>query len=178
MIPRITLTAVVSEKVVPPVDESTCRIDPREGVERLVEAAVEGNQVPVLLAHGGAYWLNTYTPSDACWEALIPRLMKAELNRGVIFRNTSHSVGPNGVTSETNEGVTIIRDEPLPIDRVRLVAPPELDRALPHVLPVSPRQPSLRVVQGARSAIPLPQARGGRATITLEPGEVVDLLYP
>jgi len=43
---------------------------------------------------------------------------------------------------------------------------------------VSPRQPSLRVVQGARSSIPLPDARGGRATIILEPGEVVDLLYP
>jgi hypothetical protein len=104
--------------------------------------------------------------------------MKAELNRGVIFRNTSHSVSPDGVTSETNEGVTTIRDEPLPINRVRLVAPPELGRALPHALPVSPRQPSLRVVQGARSSIPLPDARGGRATIILEPGEVVDLLYP
>ena len=177
-LPRITLTAVVSEKVVPPVDESTCRIEPREGVERLVDAVVEGNRVPVLLARGGAYWLNTYNPSDRCWEALIPRLMKAELNHGVVFRSTSHSVTPEGVTSETNEGVTIIRDEPLPIDRVRLVAPPELARSLPQALPVSPRQPSLRVVQGTRSSIPLPDARGGRATILLEPGEVVDLLYP
>lgn len=49
---------------------------------------------------------------------------------------------------------------------------------MPHALPVDPRQPSLRVVQGARSSIPLPDARGGRATIMLEPGEVVDLLYP
>jgi len=178
LIPRITLTAVVSEKVVPPVDESTCRIDPRDGVERLVEVSVEGNRVPVLLARDGAYWLNTYTPTDACWEALIPRLMKAELNKGVIFRNTSHSVSAGGVTSATNEGVTIIRDEPLPINRVRLVAPPELGQPLPHALPVSLRQPSLRVVQGARSSIPLPDARGGRATIILEPGEVVDLLYP
>jgi hypothetical protein len=46
------------------------------------------------------------------------------------------------------------------------------------MLPVSPRHPSLRVVQGARSSIPLPDAGSGRATIILEPGEVVDLVYP
>jgi hypothetical protein len=120
----------------------------------------------------------SYSPSDRCWEALIPRLMKADLNRGVIFRSTSHTVQPSGLTATNDECVTIIADEPLPIDRVRLIAPPELDQPLPHALPVSTRKPSLRVIQGKRASIPLPDVGGGRRSITLQPAEVVELVYP
>ena len=100
-IPRITLKAVVSERLVPPIDESTCQINPRAGVESLVETTVNGRRVPVLLASDHAYWLNTYTPSDACWQALLPHLVRLEANRGVIFRSTSHSLNPEGLTSDS-----------------------------------------------------------------------------
>ena len=111
-LPRVTLTATVSDKVEPPVDETTCRIVPRDGVERLVEATVEGQRVPILLARDRTFWLNTYTPSNACWDALLPRLVKARLHHGVVFGSFAHSVGPDGVTSTIDEGVTTIGDEP------------------------------------------------------------------
>jgi hypothetical protein len=71
-----------------------------------------------------------------------------------------------------------IQDEPLPIERVRLVAPPELDRPLAQVLPADPRKPTLRVIQGKRPTIPLPDPGSKPPAVTLEPGEVIELVYP
>jgi len=175
---RMTVVAKVSDKVVPPVDEATRQVEPRAGVQTLVEATVEGRAIPVLLARERLYWLNTYSPSDACWEKLIPSLTGMPLHRGVLFRSFSHSVRKDGMTSEKNEGLTAIQDEPLPIDRVRLVAPPELDRPLAQVLPVDPRRPTVRVIQGKRQTIPLPDPGSRPPTVTLEPGEIIELVYP
>ena len=122
--------------------------------------------------------LNTYSPSDACWEKLVPSLTGMRLNRGVIFRSFSHSVRKEGIVSERQEGLMTIQDEPLPMDRVRMVAPPELDRPSAQVLPADPRRPSVRVLQGKRQAVPLPDPGSRPPTITLEPGEVVELVYP
>jgi hypothetical protein len=100
------------------------------------------------------------------------------LNRGVIFRSFSHSVRKDGLASNKQEGLMTIQDEPLPIDRVRMIAPPELDRPLAHVLPVDSRRPSLRILQGKRTSIPVPDPASRPPTVTLEPGEVIELVYP
>ena len=168
---------MVSERVVPPVDEATCRIAPASGAQCLVSATSEGVTIPILLERGQIFWLNTYSPSDECWEKLMPKLGLGGLHRGVIAKSYSHSVMPDGLKSEKNEGLTVIQDEPLPINRVRLVAPPELDRPLPHVLPSDPRRPTLGVIQGKRNSIPFPDPGSQPPTITLEPGEVVELNY-
>lgn len=175
---RMTMAATVSDKVVPPVDEATRQIEPLDGVQVLVGATVEGKAVPVLLQSDRFYLLNTYSPSDACWEMLMPGLTGAKLNRGVLFRSFSHSVRKEGLVSQRDEGLMTIQDEPLPIDRVRLVAPPEWERPLPQVLPVDSRSPTLHVIQGKRQSIPLPDPGSKPPAVTLEPGEVVELIYP
>lgn len=175
---RMTLAARVSDKVVPPVDEATRRIEPLPGVRTLVEATSEGKPFPILLQHQRLFWLNTYSPSDACWERLMPELTGTPLNRGVIFRSFSHSVRKDGFVSEKQEGLMAIADERLPIDRVRLIAPPELDRPLAQVLPVDSRRPSVRILQGNRGTIPVPDPGSRPPTITLEPGEVIEFIYP
>jgi hypothetical protein len=175
---RMTLVAVVSDKVVPPIDQAIRQIEPLPGVQTLVQATSEGRSVRVVLARDRFYWLNTYSPSDACWEKLIPNLTGMRLNRGVIFRSFSHSVQKEGLSSAKNEGLMAIQDEPLPIDRVRMVAPPELDRPVTHALPVDPRRATVRVLQGKRQSIPVPDPGSRPPAITLEPGEVIELVYP
>lgn len=175
---RITMTATVSDKVVPPVDEATRQIEPLEGVPALVSATVEGKKVPIVLQSDRCYLLNTYSPSDDCWEKVIPGLTGARLNRGVLFRSFSHSVRKEGMVSPRDEGVTTIQDEPLPIDRVRLVAPPEWDQPLAQTLPVDSRRPVLRVLKGKRQTIPLPDPGSKPPAVTLKPGEVIELAYP
>jgi len=174
---RMTLAAAVSDKVVPPIDEATRRIEPLPSVQTLVSATSEGKTVSVLLARERCYWLNTYSPSDECWEKLLPSLTGMCLNRGVIFRSFSHSVRKDGLTSALEQGLMTIQDEPLPVDRVRMVAPPEWDRPLPQVLPVDPRTPSVRILQGKRPSIPIPDPGSQPPTVTLEPGEVIELVY-
>jgi hypothetical protein len=175
---RITMVATVSDKPMPPVDQATQQIVPLEGVQVLISATVEGKTVPALLASAPLYWLNTYSPSDACWEKLIPSLIGTKLHRGVLFRSFSHSVRKEGLASQRDDGLMTIQDEPLPIERVRLVAPPELDRPLAQVLPADPRKPTLRVIQGKRPTIPLPDPGSKPPAVTLEPGEVIELVYP
>lgn len=175
---RMTLVAVVSDKVVPPIDQATRQIEPLPGVQTLVHATSEGKTVPVVMARDRFHWLNTYSPSDACWEKLMPNLTGTRLTRGVIFRSFSHSVRKDRFVSEKQEGLMTIQDEPLPIDRVRMVAPPELDRSLAQALPVDPRRPAVRILQGKRSSIPLPDPGSRPPTVTLEPGEVIELVYP
>jgi len=174
---RMTLVAAVSDKVTPPIDEATRQIEPLPGVRTLVQAASAGKPVPVVLARDRFYWLNTYSPSDACWEKLLPNLIEMRLNRGVIFRSFSHSIRKEGLVSAQQEGLMTIQDEPLPIDRVRMVAPPELDRPLTQVLPVDPRTPSVRILQGNRPSIPVPDPGSRPPAVTLEPGEVIELVY-
>lgn len=175
---RMTLVAAVSDKVVPPIDQATRRIEPLSDVRTLLQATSAGQTVPVVLARDRRYWLNTYSPSDACWEKLLPPLTGMPLNRGVIFRSFSHSVRKDGLVSAKQEGLMTIQDEPLPVDCVRMIAPPELDRPLAQVLPVDPRCPSVRVLQGKRVSIPVPDPGSRPPTITLEPGEVIELVYP
>ncbi|MBM3862157.1 MAG: hypothetical protein FJ395_21230, partial [Verrucomicrobia bacterium] len=69
----------------------------------------------------------------------------------------------------------VAQEEELPIDRIRLVAPPELDKSLRFTLPASARPMTLRVIQGKRTAIPMPDPGNRPPTVTLEPGEVVEL---
>ena len=175
---RMTLLAVVSDKVVPPIDEATRQIEPLPGVQTLVQATSEGKPVPVVLSRDGFYWLNTYSPSEACWEKLLPNLTGMRLNRGVIFRSFSHSIRKEGLVSAKQEGLMTIQDEPLPIDRVRMIAPPELDQPLAQVLPLDPRRPSVRILQGQRPSIPVPDPGSQPPTVTLEPGDVIELVYP
>lgn len=174
---RITLTAKVSDKVVPPVDEATLQIAPIDGVQVLVSATVEGHSVPVLLQSDKTFLLNTYSPSDSCWEKLIPDVTGMQLNRGVLFRSFSHTVRKEGLVSHREEGWMAIQDEPLPIDRVRLVAPPQWDQPLAQTLPVDPRRAELRVLQGQRRSIPFPDPGSKPPSVTLRPGEVVELIY-
>jgi hypothetical protein len=163
---------------VPPIDEATRQIEPLPGVQTLVHATAEGKAVPVVLARDRCFWLNTYSPSDACWEKLLPNLTGMRLNRGVIFRSFSHSVRKDGLVSEKQEGLMSIQDEPLPIERVRMIAPPEWDRPLAQALPVDPRRPSVSILQGQRRSIPVPDPGSRPPTVTLEPGEVIELVYP
>ncbi|HID77564.1 MAG TPA: hypothetical protein EYP56_16410 [Planctomycetaceae bacterium] len=172
---RLRLEAVLSERPVDGVDESTLAVEPLDDVRVLAAAETPRGRVPLLLARGRCYWLNTYTPSDACWEALLQELWDLPLSRGVMFRSFSHAVTADGLTSDRQQAVTIIQEEPLPVDRVRLVAPPELDKPLPHTLPAAARH-QLRVLRGERSEIPCPDPGSDPPAVTLFPGEVVEVL--
>jgi hypothetical protein len=172
----MTLQAVVSDKDIVPVDESTQYIVPVATARVLAEATFQGAKIPVLLARDQIYWLNTYRPSDACWEILIAELLGHRVHRGVHFRSFSHTIRAEGVKADGNEAPMTIEDAPLPIDRVRLVAPPEFQQPLSQVLPVGWQQMSLRVVHGQRQTIPLPDPGRSPPSITLEPGEVADLI--
>lgn len=133
--------------------------------------------VPSLLANGTFYWLNRYSPSDPCWEKLIPGLTGMQVNHGVLFRSYSHLVRGDGIVSERNEAPMVIRDEPLPMARVRLVAPPEWNQPLAHVLPVDTRQPSVRIIRGKRQTIAIPDPGSSPPTVTLEPDEIIELIH-
>ena len=103
-------------------------------------------------------------------------LLDTKLNRGVMFRSFSHGVREDGLTSNTDEQLMVIKEEELPIDRIRLVAPPELEQFLPHTLPVSRWPLTLRVIRGERQTIPWPDPDSKPPTITLQAGEVVELI--
>lgn len=173
---RMTLTAISSDALVGPIDESTRHIEPREGVRIVYESDFNGVTVPILLQREDRYYLNTYSPTEECWKALLPELLGTTLNRGVMFRSYSHGVQEDGITSQTDEQWTVIQEEELPINRIRLVAPPELDHAMSFVLPASSRPLSLRIIQGSRKSIPFPNSGSTPPTITLKPGEVVELM--
>jgi len=173
---QITLVAVVREDRGDPVDESTRWIEPLPEVRVLWQVERQGRQVPLLLARGRDYWLNTYSPGDESWEKLIPKVLGLPVQRGVLGGSFSHAVTAGGLTTQRDEAVTVVGEEELPIDRVRLVAPPELDQALPHTLPASPRPLRLQVVCGDRREIPLPDPGSDPPSVTLRPGEVVDLI--
>jgi len=173
---RMTLKAISSDALTGPIDESTRQIEPRDGVRVVYESNFNGVKVPILLRREGRYYLNTYSPTEDCWKALMPELLGTTLNRGVMFRSYSHGVQEDGMASQTDEQWTVIQEEELPINRIRLVAPPELDHALSFVLPASSRPLSLRIIQGNRPAIPFPDLGSTPPTITLKPGEVVELM--
>jgi hypothetical protein len=172
---RVKLRAVVSDVFPDGLDECTRMIVPLDGVRVLATADFEGKKVPLVLSQGKRYWLNTYSPDDRCWEALFSELMATALNRGVLFRSYSHAVTAAGLSSEENHSVSIIQQEPLPVDCVRLVAPPELNTPLPHTLPNVPGQMRLRVIHGNREEIPFPDPESDPPTVTLQPGEVVEI---
>jgi hypothetical protein len=171
----LTLQAVVSEGLPDGLDESTQMIVPLDRVRVLATADFEGTEVPLVLSRGKHYWLNTYRPDDPCWLALFSELMDVTLNRGVMFRSYSHAVTPAGLSSEENQGVSLIEEEPLPVERIRLVAPPELDEPLPHTLPTVHGKMRLTVVRGNRQTIPFPDPMSDPPTVTLRPGEVVEI---
>ncbi len=173
---RMSLTAISSDVLIGSIDEATRHIEPREGVRVLHESEFNGGKLPVVLRRDNCYYLNTYSPTEGCWKAFMPELLGTALDRGVMFRSYSHGVRKDGMASPTDEQWTVIQEEELPIDRIRLVAPPELDHALPFTLPTSSRSLSLQVIQGSRSTIPFPDPGSTPPTITLKPGEVVELV--
>jgi len=173
---RMTLTAISSNALEGPIDEATRFMQPRDGVDVLRHAEFHEESIPILLKREDQYFLNTYSPTEECWEALIPRLLGAPLQQGVMFQSYSFGVRESGITSHTDTQWTVIQEEELPIDRVRLVAPPEWNEPLPVTLPVSSGRWSCRVIQGERSTIVLPDSDSSPAEVTLQPGEVVDLL--
>jgi len=173
---RMTLKAISSDALIGPIDEATRHIEPREDVRVLLELEFNGVKIPVVLRRDRCYYLNTYSPTEDCWEAFMPELLDTTLNRGVMFRSYSYGVREGGITSETDEQWTIIQEEELPIDRIRLVAPPELDREIPFTLPTSSLPISLRIIRGTRPTIPFPDPDSMPPTITLKPGEVVELV--
>jgi hypothetical protein len=153
-------------------------MEPAAGVERLVEAEVEGEKVPVVLARGSTFWLNTYSPSNDCWEAIMPRLTGTPLHTGVLFRSYSHAQRADGLHSDQNARRMTIGDEPLPVQRVRLIAPPELDRPLLHALPLDWQRASLQTIRTTRPSTPYPAPGVEPPSILLQPGEVVDFVFP
>ena len=173
---RMTLAAISSDALGGDVDEATRQIQPRDGVRVVRTAVVDGQQIPVVLRCGNRFLLNTYSPSEDTWAAFLPEALGAPLHRGVIFRSYSHTVTQSGIRTRTEESWQVIPEEQLPIDRIRMVAPPELDRALPFTLPASSRPLKLRVVRGSRPAIPFPDPGSTPPAITLQPGEVIELV--
>jgi len=173
---HMTLTAISSDALIGPIDEATRDIKPREEANVLYDSEFNGVRIPIVLQRDDCYQLNTYSPTEDCWKAFMPKLVGATLNRGVTFRSYSHAVQSNGMTSQTDDQWTVIQEEELPINRIRLAAPPELDHALPFTLPISSRPISLRVIRGNRPTIPFPDPNSTPPTITLEPGEVVELV--
>ncbi len=158
-----------------PIDEATRRIEPSAEAEILHAAEFNGSEVPVLLRRGDAYFLNTYTPSEDCWNAFMPLVLGCSLQRGVLFRSASHSVTEAGLSSRNEDQWGVIPEAELPVDRVRLVAPPELAQPLPVALPASKTPLTLRVLSGNRPTIPFPDPGSIPPHITLQPGEVVEL---
>ena len=173
---HIDLQAVVSSLLPGSLDQTSLMIEPNASVNVLVGEEYEGTTIPVLLAHEGAYWVNTYKPTDECWEKLSQEVFDLHLEKGVTFRSYSHAVTRDGMSSATETAAMTIRQEQLPLDRIRLVAPPELDRSLAHTLPLGYEQMKLRVVAGQRTQIPYPDASSDPPTITLQPGEVVEFV--
>ena len=80
------------------------------------------------------------------------------------------------MTSATETAATAIRQEQLPVDRIRLVAPPELDRPLAHTLPLGYEQMKLRVIAGNARRSPILMRGSDPPTITLQPGEIVEFV--
>ena len=173
---RIDMRSVVSSLMPGPLDQTTRMIEPLASVRVLVETELEGTTVPVLLLRDRACWMNTYTPDDACWETLFQTLLDHKLTKGVTFGSFSHSVTLEGLTSATNMAAATISQEALPVDRIRLVAPPELDQPLVHTLPAGYERMKLRVIKGQRGEIPFPDAGSQPPGITLLPGEVVEFV--
>jgi len=66
-----------------------------------------GSRARGLRGHGSARaveartaaWLNTYRPTDECWETLFRELLGGPLAQGVSFRSYSHAVTRDGMTS-------------------------------------------------------------------------------
>jgi hypothetical protein len=171
---RMKLTAISSNVLAGPMDEATRVIEPNAEVEVLQQAEHQGQAVPILLRHENGYFLNTYSPTDACWESMLPSLLKLPLQQCVTFTSYSFGVRESGLTRLTNTQLSVIQQERLPIKRVRLVAPPELDEALPVTLPVGIVPASGRFVRGVRASRPTPDPDQTPASITLHPGEVVE----
>ena len=174
---RMRLTAISSDRPVGAIDEATRQIQPREEVRLLYESDFGGAKVPILLQRENCYFINTFSPTEECWASLMPDLLGMQLNQGVMFRSYSHSIREGGMTSTTDEQWTVIQEEELPVDRIRLVAPPDWDRALRFTLPASPQPWSLRVIQGERRTLPGPDPGSTPPTITLQPGELVELMH-
>ncbi|MFV1967355.1 MAG: hypothetical protein ACC628_18150 [Pirellulaceae bacterium] len=172
---HMTLTAISSNALVGPVDEATRIIHPGDEVRVLQHADFHGHTLPIVLQRNHNYLLNTYSPTEECWTAFLPQLLGRPLQQGVMFTSYSFGVRATGVTSLTGTRLTVIPEETLPVDRIRLVAPPELDQPLPITLPVGFLAGSCRVIRGERSSIPLPDPGSSPATITLRPGEVVEI---
>jgi hypothetical protein len=108
----------------------------------------------------------------------MPRLTETPLHTGVLFRSYSHSQRADGLPSDRNERRMIIDDEPLPVQRVRLIAPPEFDRPLLHTLPLGWQRASLQAIRTTRPSIPFPAPSVEPPSILLQPGEVVDFVFP
>lgn len=173
---HIDLQAVVSSVLPGSLDPSSLMIEPSAGVAVLATEAFEGTQVPVLLQRDRTCWLNTCQPSDKCWETLFHELFALPLHLGVSFRSYSHSVTRDGITSNRETAAMVIPSAPLPLSRIRLVAPPELNQPLPQTLPLGYERMRLQVVAGQRQQIPYPDADSNPPTITLQPGEVVEFV--
>ncbi len=175
---RLELTALVSSVLPGSIDQTTVMIEPRDGVRVLRSEAYEGTLVPILLAHERACWLNTYEPTDEAWAVLFGELLGQSLHEGVSFGAYFHAVTRDGLTSLRNTASTVIPQQSLPVDRVRLVAPPELDQPLPHTLPAGYAEMRLRVIASERDTIPYPDAGSAPPTVTLAPGEIVEFVRP
>jgi len=113
---QMTLQAVVREQSDDPVDESTQWIEPLGEVRVLWQVERQGRQVPLLLARGRHYWLNTYSPGDEGWEKLIPDVLGLPVRRGVLGGSFSHAVTAGGLTTRRDESVMVVGEEELPID--------------------------------------------------------------
>ena len=172
---HVDLQALVSSLLPGSLDQTSLMFEPLASVGVLMGEEYEGTTIPVLLAHECAYWLNTYKPTDECWEKLFKEVFDLHLEKGVTFHSYSHAVTRDGIASATETVSTTIRQEQLPLNRIRLVAPPELDRPLAHTLPLGYEQMKLRVIAGQRAQITYPDANSDPPTITLQPGEVVEL---
>jgi hypothetical protein len=129
----------------------------------------------MVLARGGKLLMNTLSPSEACWAAVLPDLVELPIHQGVLFGSCSHTVTVDGLQSREDEQWMVIQEEELPIDRIRLVAPPELPHATRHTLPARGQRLSLEVLRGERTQIPLPDPDTQPSGITLQPGEIVEL---
>ncbi len=172
---RMRLEATVPDGLPEGMDESTRLLQPRESVRVLAASSWKGTKVPLLLARGRHYWLNSYTPNDDCWETLFGELFGLRLNRGVLFGSFSHALTPDGFTSQRQQSLMVIGEEPLPVKRFRMVAPPELDRPLQHALPRLSGKWHLRVLRGQRRQITWPDPGSDPPALILLPGEIVEL---
>lgn len=175
---RLELTALVSSVMPGSLDRATLTIAPRDGVRVEYSDEYEGASVPILLMDGRACWLNTYSPTDEVWVTLFDKLLGRTLYDGVSFTASFHAVTRDGLTAHRGGAAMVIPSQPLPVDRIRMVAPPELDQALPQTLPTGYAEMELQVIAGERTTIPYPDAGSQPPTITLAPGEVVEFVRP